>query len=178
MLRVYWRHFPRTTSKIIGQVGGSFPLNLLFAFQLCGNFSLYKFQFVCINYFNAFKEISQCTLMKTTEIYVFLNSYVPDARIEILLDLWFGSENSERFYVIYVTVTRSNLVSQDYFSFPRIRFWARHIRGWGQITIWYMVKTARLTIIIMIWIRLLYTLTCWSLIYFFLLIICKTKKNI
>ena len=97
--------------------------------------------------------------------------------MEIRLDLWFGSENSKRFYVIYVTVTRSNHVSQDYFSFLRIRFWARHIRGWGQIMILYMVKTARLTIIIMIWIRLLYTLTCWSLIYFFLLIICKTKKT-
>lgn len=45
-------------------------------FKCTGNFSLYKFQFVCINYFNAFKEISQCTLMETTEIYVFLNSYM------------------------------------------------------------------------------------------------------
>ena len=96
--------------------------------------------------------------------------------MEILLDLWFGSENSKRFYVIYVTVTRSNHVSQDYFAFPRIRFWARHIRGWGQIMKRYMIKTARLTIIIMmIWIRLLYTITCWSLI--FLLIICNTKKT-
>lgn len=29
-----------------------------------------------ITYYYAFKEISQCTLMETTEIYVFLNSYM------------------------------------------------------------------------------------------------------